>query len=367
MLIKTPGKLILAGEWNVLEPGNSCIVAAIDRYVKTCIKKSDKIIVIAPQIGVKQTEVTFDACEKKIITHLDAGQEKKFAFAKNALEVVCTYLYERDETIDPFEVTLDSEDVYVSLDDGKRVKIGFGSSAAITVSIIKAVLAFHDYDVFSDTAKDIVFKLACIAHTKAQDYKGSCFDVAASVYETTLHYKRFCPKWFARKIKKNGSIVSLVQENWPMLEITPLILPEKFRLCVGFVGYSATTKQVIKHMQKFKKKYTVRYKYFCARINKIVLALVDAVQEKDRENILELIKQNRKLLQQLSYESGDFLETVDLTKLINRAEKCGAASKLSGAGGGDCGIAVCFDKMRAERINRWWRKDHYYPVEAHIL
>lgn len=95
----------------------------------------------------------------------------------------------------------------------------------------------------------------------------------------------------------------------------------------------------------------------CREISQIVKDLVIALEECDYEKILFLIKKNREALQKLEKSSGVILETPALMLLCNIAEKYGAAGKFSGAGGGDCGIAVCTSKEVAQKISRAWQ-DH---------
>jgi len=48
------------------------------------------------------------------------------------------------------------------------------------------------------------------------------------------------------------------------------------------------------------------------------------------------------------------------------ANKAGAAGKLSGAGGGDCGIAVCFSANVADKIRKQWQEAGLYLLDANI-
>ncbi len=48
IIIKTPGKLMVAGEFAVLEPNQKLIVMAVNRFVYTTIATSDKNIVHLP-------------------------------------------------------------------------------------------------------------------------------------------------------------------------------------------------------------------------------------------------------------------------------------------------------------------------------
>jgi len=86
-----------------------------------------------------------------------------------------------------------------------------------------------------------------------------------------------------------------------------------------------------------------------------VLQLVQALKKGHQDLILHLIRQNRVLLKKLSELCGHQLEVPLLTQMISEAELCGGAAKFSGAGGGDCCIAICFDTKTATQIKQAWK------------
>ena len=70
--------------------------------------------------------------------------------------------------------------------------------------------------------------------------------------------------------------------------------------------------------------------------------------------ILTQVKVNRDLLVKLASFSGLNIETPLLKTLIETASDLGGAAKTSGAGGGDCGIALLTDTNQVSTlINRW--------------
>jgi len=265
-----------------------------------------------------------------------------------------------------FSASTESEITSITLKDGSSAKVGFGSSAAAVVSIIKAVLKLHGQDIESLETKGKVYKLGCIAHYLGQGKAGSAFDVAASTYEGALVYKRFDPKWLVERLESGKAIKEVVEEKWEAFEATPIELPEDFILSVGFVGYGASTKALVVKMREFKASNEARYNEIYGGIKNVVEQLIEAIKEKNKEGIKKLLKENRVLLQQLAKESGNNLETKELTDLIETADAAGAGAKFSGAGAGDCGIAVCFDSETAENIKKAWEEKGIYPIEAKV-
>ena len=101
-------------------------------------------------------------------------------------------------------------------------------------------------------------------------------------------------------------------------------------------------------------------------ISSVVDELIDAFKENDHENIVILVSKNGELLRELTKKSGVNIETPELRKLSEIAAKYGCAGKLSGAGGGDCGIAVCFSEKNAEKIKKAWKESGLYSISAKI-
>src|SRR5699024_7504456 len=90
-------------------------------------------------------------------------------------------------------------------------KYGLGSSGAITVAIIKALLEYYDLNL-SDME---IFKLAALASIKINP-KGSCGDIAASTFENWIVFETFDKDWI---LKKQGEVqlIDLINIDWPGL------------------------------------------------------------------------------------------------------------------------------------------------------
>ncbi|MFH0898310.1 MAG: phosphomevalonate kinase, partial [bacterium] len=322
--ILVPGKLMLAGEWSVLEDGNSCIVLPINKFVCVSIWPSKSLSVTAPEIGIQNFKLDLNQTET---------EPETLAITKKTIKTVLEYLQENNVALESFALHIDSSDMFITTHDGIK-KIGLGSSAAVTVALVKAMLIFHGQDVTSSAALGKIFKLACIAHYKAQESTGSGFDIAASTYQKPLHYKRFNIQWFTNELNRHAYITKLINYTWPCLHIEPIALPKNFLLCSCYTGYSASTKTRIKQVFDFKEKSPNTYNIIIDAINQTVLDLLDALKNNHQTNIHDCIRKNRELLKQLGQASASQLETPELTQLISQAESCGAAAKFSGAGGG---------------------------------
>ena len=92
--------------------------------------------------------------------------------------------------------------------------------------------------------------------------------------------------------------------------------------------------------------------------------LIEALNTNNKEEVISLLKENRILLKKFSDWSNNTLETVELAKLSDLADGAGAVGKFSGAGGGDCGIAISFDAETKEKIEKSWSENNIYLIKA---
>ncbi len=368
--VSAPGKQMLAGEWAVLEVGNPCIVAAVSKRVHCKIgalendvgnpEKRPVISIAIDDFKIKDITAHFDGSQL-VFHHLSDYEREKLQFFKEAIEVALKYIAET-KTLKDFSIHSWGEMSQIEV-DGNAKKIGFGSSAAATVAVTAAILNYHGFDI--SRMKEEIYKLSAIAHYFAQGKVGSAFDIASSCYGGLLIYKRFDPKWLLENIQKN-SIKKVVETKWPSLHLEDLEIPEDFILLVGWTKGSASTSAMIKQMDAFKNGKKAEYNRVMSSIGGLVSSLVEAIRKGQREGVLELIRKNELILSELTKQSNVPIETEDLRKLSLLADEAGAAGKLSGAGGGDCGIAVCFDKQTAEQVKRLWSENGFYPLDIKI-
>ena len=359
-----PGKLFLLGEWAILEMGNTGVVTAVNKRVHSEVKQSDGISITLSDFGVHDLKCVFDGQKLKFLT--DESEQTtnsrqslsdKLKFIKEAIEASLRFLNEKGISSNGFAVRTWNEELQI---DGK--KIGFGSSAAATVAVIASVLAYHEYEF----TKEEVYKLATIAHYFAQGKVGSAFDVAASTYGGIFVYKRFDPKWLQEKVDDGIGLPDIVDYKWPGLYVEELGDFSDFCMAVGWSGESASTTDAIKKMQSFKKSHSLEYNRVMNEISQTAENFVSAWKKGDSETAWKCVRQNKQLLRELTEKSGVNIETPQLKLLAELAEEYGGAGKLSGAGGGDCGIAISFNEYVLQGIKEKWEENGIKVVDAQI-
>ena len=358
MIVSAPGKLMLSGEWSVLEKGAPCIVLAINKKAYASVKESGETIVRLKSLGV-ETKAVISGTKINF-----KSEDDKLLFTQHATETVLKYLKGGGIKTKNFELETWSDSMEVEV-RGEKKKVGFGSSAAATVAITGALLRLHGIGIETGEEKNVLFKLSIVAHYFAQGKIGSGFDVAASTFGGALIYRRFDAEWLQKELR-GKSVHEVANEKWPGLEYRNLKLPKKMVIMVGFTGRSASTKELVQKINEFKKQKPGKYEKIISGIKEVTVQLAEAIGKSDEKKIVCLIDANRELLSRLSEESEANLEISEHRKMSEIAAKHGAVAKFSGAGGGDSGIGITFDKRRAEKIILEWEKNGITLIDAKI-
>lgn len=348
MTIKVPGKLMVAGEFAVLVPNQHLAVTAVDRFVYATIADAETGKLTLEDFGLDALQWNYNQGEITI-----GSEDNRLSFVQKAMEFTCTYLEEQGTAIDAFELSIHSE-----LDDESGIKYGLGSSAAVVSAVVSAIMAH-----FSDgkMEKDIIFKLAALAHAITQG-SGSGADVAASVYGGILKYSSFQADWLIEEYEKASSISELILKKWTYLDLKPIKLPDTVHFCVGWTGKPASTAKLVDIILKQKDKNPHGFKKFLQSSEKAVHELLTGMEEEDLSLLFSGVKENRLALSEIGRQANISIETELLTALSDLAEKLGGAGKPSGAGGGDCGIAFMPTKEQADKLFHEWERAGIKPL-----
>ncbi|MDM5157256.1 phosphomevalonate kinase [Bacillus sp. DX1.1] len=226
--VKVPGKLLIAGEYAVLEPKQQAVVMAVNRYVTAYIKPSRQNQLSLPQLGLEH--ITWDKYVQFNVS------DSRLNFIQNSIAVVNQFLSENSVPLQSFHLIIKSE-----LDDpltGR--KYGMGSSAAVVAAVISAMFMLYGSKISPPTL-DQVFKLAALAHLKTQK-NGSGVDIAASIFGGILVYSSFQPSWVLNELDQGVNLSELIEKPWPNLSIRTLTVPPQLKLCL-FCKHTSRTYQ----------------------------------------------------------------------------------------------------------------------------
>ncbi|KRK32775.1 phosphomevalonate kinase [Loigolactobacillus bifermentans] len=336
---QAPGKLYIAGEYAVVETGLPAIIVALNQFVTVTIEESQHY----GSIVSKQYQENSLYWSRQGDELVFDNRDNPFHYILSAIRLTEKYVREMGKPLALYHLHINSE---LDSQDGK--KYGLGSSAAVTVATVKALLDFYQVPL----TKDRLYKLAAIAHLDVQG-NGSLGDIAASVYGGWIAYRSFDRSWLAA-IRRETTLVELINMDWPQLSIELLTPPENLQLMIGWTGSPASTSQLVDRITIAKAKRRDAYHHFLHESKLCLEQMIAGFKAKDLKQIQAQIRRNRELLHELSDFSQVSIETPLLQKMCDLAESFHGAAKSSGAGGGDCGIALLDKTLATEKLAKSW-------------
>ena len=347
--VRAPGKLFIAGEYAITEPNQDSIVVAVDRYLSVEIQASPFNRLDLPEMQLMNMQ-----WNEKFGKAIFKKYHPRLRFIKHILDTFYDYV----DGHDPVHILVTSE-----LDSSSGKKYGLGSSAALSVAFLTALLKFSkQYERVNDRLT--IFKLASIAHFRAQG-NGSCADIAASTYGGWINYRTFDSTWLVGQLNQGRSVKSLVETNWPGLKIVPLKQPDPLHFLIGWTKATARTAPMVAKVHRLKVNQPNHYRYFLKVSQMAVEQMISGFQAGKSDKVIAGMKANRSALRALGIEANVPIETPKLTNLIEAALPFGAA-KTSGAGGGDCGIAFIKQADEIEQVYRLWCEVGIEPLKLNV-
>lgn len=341
---KAPGKLFIAGEYAVVEPGHGAIIAAVSRYLTVTI---DETTSVGTLTSTQNPDVVVEWTREN--EQFRAKGDHPYKLVEEAILVAEQYVRECGILTNAlYSLSITSE-----LDDDKRgIKYGLGSSGAVVVATIQAVLDFYE----TPRTPLLIYKLSVLTNLRLSQ-RGSFGDIAASSFGGMVYYTS--PDRSDLLVKLQSQTIKEICDNdWK--DLTIIRLPEipDFTLLVGWTGQVAITDSLIQATEKKRKVATdsAFYKEFLVKSHAIVQGLQSAWNKQDIPALQEGIRSNRALLNEFAQVMQLEIETPALQTLCNLAEQNGACAKTSGAGGGDCGICFTQNETERQQIETQWAK-----------
>lgn len=309
--VSAPGKLMLLGEHAVVY-GRPCIVTAVNQRMKATVELTEKAVF---QLNAPDVQVTN---YKKPMDQLGIGDPSTslgtsiLKGAKFVEMAVKNFTHARPGLVRLNGIKVTTQSAFSS-------QFGFGSSSASTVCVIKALseITGANLDNKQSLRSNDLKAIFDLAYKTVLDIqgKGSGFDVAAAVYGGTMYFK------------KGGEVIEPLD-----IDSLPLI-----------VGYSGIKADTVTLMNQVLEKDQAVVNNIYTEIGRLVEQAKQKVLSKDWFGLGTLMNDNQKLLSEL----GVSIKKLD--DMILAAQNAGAyGAKLSGAGGGDCMIALApADKIQA--------------------
>ena len=314
-IVKTCGKLYWAGEYAVLEPGQLALIKTIPIYMTAEIKASNEYRLYSDMFTYS----------------VDLRPDSSYTLIQETVALVEEYLTDQGVDLQPFSLEIRGK----MEREGK--KFGLGSSGSVVVLVIKALLAFYE----RPADRELLFKLASAVLLKRGD-NGSMGDIACIVSEDLVLYQSFDREKVAHWLEKEDLHIVL-ERDWGF-SIETVEPGLEFDFLVGWTKEVAVSSHMVKQIKNHMDAS------FLQASKKTVANLVKVLQTGHEEKVIEQLEQASLLLEDLSSD----IYTPSLRQLKNASRDLKAVAKSSGAGGGDCGIALSFDQDSTTLLKKRW-------------
>ena len=313
--VKTCGKLYWAGEYAILEPGQLALIKAIPIYMRGEIAFSDSYRIYSDM---------FDFA-------VDLTPNPAYSLIQETIALMNDFLIDCRQTLRPISLEIRGK----MEREGK--KFGLGSSGSVVVLVVKAMLALYHLSI----DQELLFKLASVVLLKRGD-NGSMGDLACIVAENLVLYQSFDRQKVAAWLEEEN-LATVLKRDWgfSISQVQPALE------CDFLVGWTKEVAVSSDMVQQIKQNID---QPFLTSSKATVATLVEALEQGKAENIIKQVEIASQLLEGLSTD----IYTPSLRQLKEASQDLQAVAKSSGAGGGDCGIALSFDAQSTETLkNRW--------------
>jgi hydroxymethylglutaryl-CoA reductase len=284
-----PGKLILVGEHAVVY-GAKAIAMPIEQGIRVAISKLDsKSKKIGPMFRGMGPFFLGD-------TYLDKESSSPLVL-RQALSYLC-------EAFGPA-----ASSMLIVIDGSIPPGCGLGSSAALSVALIRAIVRFLSLSISGAELESHVMALETIFHGRPSGIDQTVVINGQSIGFRYLDGKR---------------------ESWPISLATSL------SLAVAISGPHEGTRNAVKELAERKRRQEQSYHHIFAGLNQVASKMEEALYLGRKACIGELMNIAQGYLNALS------VSTPEIEKLCSLARDRGAlGAKLTGAGGGGAVIALC--------------------------
>jgi phosphomevalonate kinase len=308
VLATAPGKLILTGEYAVLD-GAPALVLAVNR---------------------------------RVIAKRRAGACGSSAFLLAILgEIEKRYGREHPAAKAAAEIIVDSTPFYEG-----ATKLGLGSSAAVSVAATALALAAN-HQAMPVIDRELVLSIASAAHATAQSARagqqarGSGADIAAAVYGGVIAFQRTTPDRVAwpsdaaaagRAIRVDGATVDRL--TWPAgVTLIPF-----------FTGAAADTTSLVSAVHEARERDRAAVDAALHAIDKASRAACQSCAMRASEiasnALISALSLAAQAVDQLAAATGLPLVPSGVTQARSAMARLGGTAKTTGAGGGDIAVAV---------------------------
>ncbi len=337
MKFQAPGKMILLGEYAVLE-GAPALVTAVSLFATVKIEQipGNVFFLSAPSLDLPELPfVLTPAGHVRFDPNLPPNMERKVGFFSRIFEFILARSGQNPATLSGIRMCIDTNAFY---DSRLKSKLGFGSSAAFCTALTAGLSRMWKMAEKPATQ----FELALQAHHFAQGKMGSGVDVAASFYGGYLVYQG----------------------------VSGGRLPRPVQACEGlffkpvFTGRSASTRKLVGGVRQLKEKAPAQYEKWMERLKQLSAEGCQAFEEQQTKQFLNIVRAYYQALEGLGEASGMPIISEPHRRLFALAEEQKVFYKPSGAGSGDIGILFSDDQKALNVAAQAAQQAGFWPLEV---
>jgi phosphomevalonate kinase len=311
---RAPGKLVALGEYAVLE-GAPALVLAIDRYAVATLQPSrDR--------------------DCHLRTRMAEQIDRSFALgAASGVELVDTVTASASAT-QPWDALLDTSAFFEG-----DAKLGLGSSAA---ALCAWAGVWAEHVARASPRPDTSLPALVGMHRAFQGGRGSGIDVAASL---------------------TGGAVEFRLDVARAPQVGSVRLPNSVGFAGIFAGRSASTPAFVAHFRAFQAARPAEAAGLLRRLSATAEAGCAAARGGAGQAFVEAIADYGRGLAYLGEAIGADIVTAEHRQIGEHAQRFGVAYKVSGAGGGDLGLACALDVGALEAFKASIRERGFRVIE----
>ena len=343
--VSVPGKLILIGEYAVLE-GADALVASVNRYVNIDISGSGSdICEISSNLTSIPLKFTIDSNGNCIPKQSQSAELLlTMNFALKILSKACSQIIDLGFPISPFLIRIDTSQFYSGTN-----KLGLGSSSALTIALLVSIVNHLGIEKEIFAKKYDIFHLACDIHFKAQGNKGSGIDIAAGVFGgiNVYNMNMLSEKQCSKQISNVPAFSGL------------LILPI-------WSGVSSSTRKLLSQVEEYRFNHRKKYEEMMSRLSTLSNSGCVTYAGNNLSDFLDIIADYYKVLMEFSMRSQIPIISDIHQKVAKIVYGSGGIYKPSGAGGGDIGIAFSDSEKIINNIVRELTHNNIQTLELGI-
>jgi len=336
---------VLLGEYAVLS-GEPALAMAVDRRVRVTIAPADVWRIDAAEIGVDDLRLdglagVMSDCGPEPLdaaAFLDTGgsQMRRLVFVVEAIAAASRAAGHANMTLAPRHVTIESRAFQIQPD----IKLGIGSSAAVTVALVGGLLGDAGMDLQAPESRALVLQASLDAHRRAQAGSGSGIDIAMSLKGSYCRFQR------------QASALPLVRQVPARAWLAPV--------CI-WSGQPASTRQMIAGVSTLLRLRPQVHRHLITAIGSAARLGDSAIERDAPGDFYAAVQQHFELMQQLGAAAGVDIVSEAHLRIQQIVAQAGGVYKPSGAGGGDLGVAWIDRDKRATLLATLVTAGYFVP------